>query len=142
MREFNNELAGKYYPLNDLSEADRKQLKQDNFLFSEGNKYLEAAGFNYDWPNGRGVFLSHDKTFLIWVNEEDHLRFISMQPNGDIHSVFSKLCKACTILEKYVSFSFSDRLGFITSCPSNLGTSLRASIYIKLPKLGKRKEEF
>jgi arginine kinase len=76
---FEGDLAGKYYPLNNLSEAERKQLIEDHFLFKEGDRFLEAVGLNRDWPNGRGIFHNNDKTFLVWINEEDQLRIISMQ---------------------------------------------------------------
>ena len=71
----------------------------DHFLFKEGDKYLEAVGLNRDWPNGRGIFHNNDKTFLVWINEEDQLRIISMQPGADIGSVFDRLCRACEHIE-------------------------------------------
>lgn len=54
-----------------MSEEDRKQLIEDHFLFKEGDRFLEACGLNRDWPAGRGIFHNKEKTFLIWVNEED-----------------------------------------------------------------------
>lgn len=78
-QSFTGDLAGTYYPLNNLSEADRKKLIEDHFLFKEGDRFLEACGLNRDWPNGRGIFHNNDKTFLVWCNEEDQLRIISMQ---------------------------------------------------------------
>lgn len=71
LETFEGDLAGKYYPLNKLSEADRKKLIEDHFLFKEGDRFLEAVGLNRDWPNGRGIFHNNEKTFLVWVNEED-----------------------------------------------------------------------
>jgi len=50
--------------------------------------------------------------------------------------VFDRLCRAIEHIEKTMAFSFDERLGYITSCPTNLGTALRASVHIKLPKLG------
>jgi hypothetical protein len=50
------DLKGTYYPLNNLTEAQRKQLIDDHFLFKEGDRFLEAVGLNRDWPNGRGIF--------------------------------------------------------------------------------------
>lgn len=97
---------------------------------------------NRDWPEGRGIFHNDDKTFLVWVNEEDQLRIISMQPGSDIREVFERLSRAATEIEKIAKFAHDDHLGYITTCPSNLGTGLRASVHIKLPKLGQRKEEF
>ena len=68
---FTGDLAGKYYSLATMSEDDRKQLVEDHFLFKQGDRYLEAAGLNNEWPEGRGIFHNNDKTFLVWINEED-----------------------------------------------------------------------
>ena len=46
-----------------------------------------------DWPEGRGIFHNKDKTFLVWVNEEDQLRIISMQEGGDVKGVFERLAR-------------------------------------------------
>lgn len=142
LQSFTGDLAGHYYPLNNMTEAQKKQLIDDHFLFKEGDRFLEVVGLNRDWPNGRGIFHNNDKTFLVWINEEDQLRIISMQPGADIKSVFDRLCRACEHIEKVVKFAFDERLGYITSCPTNLGTALRASVHIKLPKLGQKKEDF
>jgi creatine kinase/arginine kinase len=139
---FQGELAGKYYSLSTMSAADQKQLIEDHFLFKEGDRFLEACGLNRDWPEGRGIYHNNDKTFLVWVNEEDQLRIISMQQGADIGAVFSRLSKACAIFESIAKFARNDRLGYITSCPTNLGTALRASVHIKLPNLGVRMDEF
>jgi len=125
-----------------MSETDRKQLIEDHFLFKEGDRFLEACGLNRDWPSGRGIFHNKEKSFLIWVNEEDQLRIISMQKGADILAVFTRLSKAATLIEKEAKFAHDDHLGYITSCPTNLGTALRASVHIKLPFLAKNKEEF
>ena len=69
--KFTGDLAGTYYALNSLKESERKQLIDDHFLFKEGDRFLEAVGLNRDWPNGRGIFHNKEKTFLVWVNEED-----------------------------------------------------------------------
>jgi protein-arginine kinase len=79
LAKFTGELEGKYYALSNLSEADRKQLIEDHFLFKEGDRFLESCGLNRDWPDGRGIFHNKEKSFLVWVNEEDQLRIISMQ---------------------------------------------------------------
>ena len=71
-------MAGTYYPLSGMKEDVRKKLIEDHFLFKEGDRFLEAVGLNRDWPNGRGIFHNTDKTFLVWINEEDQLRIISM----------------------------------------------------------------
>jgi hypothetical protein len=57
--------------LNSLKEEERKQLIEDHFLFKEGDRFLEACGLNRDWPENRGIFHNTNKSFLVWVNEED-----------------------------------------------------------------------
>jgi len=142
LTSFEGELAGKYYSLSSLTEEERKHLIEDHFLFKEGDRFLEACGLNRDWPEARGIFHNNEKTFLVWVNEEDQLRIISMQHGADIGAVFTRLSKACAHIEKVAKFSHDDHLGYITSCPTNLGTALRASVHIHLPHLGQKKEEF
>jgi len=103
---------------------------------------LKACNLNRDWPSGRGIFHNDDKTFLVWVNEEDQLRIISMEKGADILAVFTRLSNAATLIEKEAKFSHDENRGYITSCPTNLGTALRASVHIKLPLLGKAKDRF
>jgi arginine kinase len=129
------ELAGIYYPLLGMAEKVRCQLIADHFLFKAGDRFLDAAGLNRDWPEGRGIFHNQEKTFLVWVNEEDQLRIISMQQGGDIQAVFNRLLNGVKEIETFVPFSYDSRLGYLTSCPTNLGTAMRASVHICLPKL-------
>lgn len=103
---------------------------------------MQACGLNRDWPNGRGIFHNNAKTFLVWINEEDQLRIISMQQGANIKEVFDRLCRAANGIEKVVKFAKTPQHGYITSCPTNLGTALRASVHIKLPKLGAKRDEF
>merc|ERR1712071_490726 len=142
VQTFTGELAGKYYPLTGMQESIRQQLVDDHFLFKEGDRFLQACNLNRDWPSGRGIFHNDAKTFLVWVNEEDQLRIISMQKGAGILEVFDRLCRAAAHIETVCKFSHDDHLGYITSCPTNLGTALRASVHIKLPKLMKNKEKF
>lgn len=129
-------LAGTYYPLEGMSATDSARLVDDHFLFKAGDRFLEAAGLNRDWPEGRGIYHNDEKTFLVWINEEDQLRIISMQMGGDIKQVFSRLSNAISKIQSKVEFAYTDHLGYLTSCPTNLGTAMRASVHIKLPKLG------
>jgi len=65
-----------------------------------------------------------------------------MQPGAGIAEVFDRLSRAAAHIETICKFAHDDHLGYITSCPTNLGTALRASVHIKLPKLMNKKEEF
>jgi creatine kinase/arginine kinase len=125
-----------------MSDKVKQTLIEDHFLFKAGDRFLEDAGLNRNWPKGRGIYHNKDKTFLVWVNEEDQLRIISMQSGGDIKEVFSRLVTAIKELEKKMKFSYNNHLGYITSCPTNLGTAMRASVHIKLPKLGDNMDRF
>ena len=131
------DLSGKYFPLNNMTASVREQMINDHFLFKQGDRFLEAAGLNRNWPEGRGIFHNQNKDFLVWVNEEDQMRIISMQKGADFKAVFFRLITALEQLEKHLSFAYSDRLGYISSCPTNLGTAMRASVHISLPQLSK-----
>ena len=137
-----DELEGAYHPLLGMSKKVQDELIKDHFLFKEGDRFLDATGLNRDWPAGRGIYHNNDKTFLVWVNEEDQLRIISMQQGGDIKEVFTRLISAIKSIETKVPFSYSEHLGYITSCPTNLGTAMRASVHIALPKLAEDMETF
>lgn len=136
------ELAGEYFPLDGMTKKVQDALIKEHFLFKEGDRFLEAAGLNRDWSKGRGIYHNHDKTFLVWVNEEDQLRIISMQKGGNVLEVFTRLLTAIKSIEEKVAFAYSKRLGYISSCPTNLGTAMRASVHIKLPNLGEDMETF
>ena len=142
LERLEGELEGTYYPLYNMSKEVQEQLIEDHFLFKEGDRFLESAGLNRDWSEGRGIFHNHNKTFLVWLNEEDQLRIISMQKGGDILEVFTRLVQAIKSMENALTFAYSERLGYISSCPTNLGTAMRASVHIKLPNLAKNMEAF
>ncbi|ESO89096.1 hypothetical protein LOTGIDRAFT_183052 [Lottia gigantea] len=136
LAKLEGDLAGEYFPLTGMSKETQTKLTEDHFLFNDSDRFLREAGGYDDWPTGRGIFFNKAKNFLVWVNEEDHLRFISMQMGGDLGEVYSRLVKAIGALEKSgLKFAKKDNLGYLTFCPSNLGTTLRASVHIKIPKL-------
>ena len=136
------ELEGNYYPLLGMSKDVQDDLIRDHFLFKEGDRFLASTGLNRNWPEGRGIYHNNDKTFLVWVNEEDQLRIISMQMGGDIKEVFTRLVNGIKSIQTKVQFSYNDHIGYITSCPTNLGTAMRASVHIAVPKLATDMERF
>jgi arginine kinase len=125
-----------------LTTSFSSKIQKFNRFFREGDRFLEAVGLNRNWPSGRGIFHNNEKTFLVWVNEEDELRIISMQNGADIGCVFERLARAAAHIETVVKFAHDEHLGYITSCPTNLGTAMRASVHIKLPKLCKDMKKF
>merc|ERR1712241_1584252 len=139
VKSFPSDLAGNYYPLTGMDERVRQQLVDDHFLFVSGDRNLTVAGMERDWPEGRGIFHNTEKTFLIWINEEDQLRIISMQKGGDVREVFSRLAKGIKAVQDSVKaesgkdFCLDEKYGYIHSCPTNLGTGMRASVHVDLP---------
>jgi len=136
------DLAGKYYSLETLSEADSASLRADHFLFQIPNTdaMIYSSGGCRDWPEGRGIYHNAEKTFLVWVNEEDQIRVISMQKGGDVKEVFARWVKGVNELEKCVTamgrkWMQDPHVGNFSSCVSNLGTGLRASMHILLPNI-------
>ncbi|XP_068033761.1 creatine kinase S-type, mitochondrial isoform X4 [Anomalospiza imberbis] len=86
-------LSGKYYSLTNMSEKDQQQLIDDHFLFDKPvSPLLTCAGMARDWPDARGIWHNNDKTFLVWINEEDHTRVISMEKGGNMKRVFERFC--------------------------------------------------
>ncbi|XP_014406168.1 PREDICTED: creatine kinase S-type, mitochondrial [Myotis brandtii] len=116
---------------------------QDHFLFDKPvSPLLTCAGMARDWPDARGIWHNYDKTFLIWINEEDHTRVISMEKGGNMKRVFERFCRGLKEVERLIQergweFMWNERLGYILTCPSNLGTGLRAGVHVKIPKLSK-----
>ncbi|KAM9589112.1 creatine kinase S-type, mitochondrial isoform 2-T5 [Morphnus guianensis] len=137
------DLSGKYYSLTSMTERDQQQLIDDHFLFDKPvSPLLTCAGMARDWPDARGIWHNNDKTFLIWVNEEDHTRVISMEKGGNMKRVFERFCRGLKEVERLIKergweFMWNERLGYVLTCPSNLGTGLRAGVHVKLPKLSK-----
>ncbi|KAH8325314.1 hypothetical protein KR067_008745 [Drosophila pandora] len=141
LHSLEGEYFGTYMPLAGMDKSTQQKLIDDHFLFKEGDRFLETAGASRFWPNGRGIFFNKKKNFLVWVNEEDHIRIISMEKGGDLGKVYDRMIGGVEALGKKIEFSRDERLGFLTFCPTNLGTSIRASVHIKLPKLNANKEK-
>ncbi|XP_013099601.2 arginine kinase [Stomoxys calcitrans] len=137
---FDGELLGAYYSLKDIASDTQSEMVARHILFKRGDVYLQSAGCYRFWPIGRGIFHNAAETFLIWVNEEDHLRIISMAKCGDLGDVYARLVKGLQELEKNLTFGRHPRYGALTACPTNLGTTLRASVHIRLPLLAKDQE--
>ncbi|XP_029722592.2 arginine kinase 1-like [Aedes albopictus] len=131
-----DDLKGEFHPLETMSDELKQQLIDDHYLFKEGDRFLQAAEACRFWPIGRAIYYNEAKSFVVWVNEEDHLRIISMEKGGDLGAIYQRLVRAVEAIGKDVAFSRNDQFGFLTFCPSNLGTTIRASVHIKLPNLG------
>eukprot|EP00750_Incisomonas_marina_P013048 INCI17210.3.p1 GENE.INCI17210.3~~INCI17210.3.p1 ORF type:complete len:581 (-),score=120.61 INCI17210.3:142-1848(-) len=140
----NPEFGGRYVSItpghpNCVSSEEYDQLVNDHIMFKDmsADKYLLVAGIASDWPSGRGCYISEDRGFVIWVGEEDHLRIMAMQKGTILNAVFDRLKAAIDVVEKMIpgGCAYSPDYGVVTSCPTNIGTGMRASVHIPLPGL-------
>jgi len=128
-----------------MTDAEQEQLISDHFLFDKPvSPLLLCSGMGRDWPDARGIWHNNDKTFLIWINEEDHTRVISMQKGGNMRIVFDRFCNGLKQVEDQIKakgweFMWNEHLGYVLTCPSNLGTGLRCGVHVKLPLLSQDK---
>eukprot|EP00592_Proboscia_alata_P004503 CAMPEP_0194365836 /NCGR_PEP_ID=MMETSP0174-20130528/13826_1 /TAXON_ID=216777 /ORGANISM="Proboscia alata, Strain PI-D3" /LENGTH=303 /DNA_ID=CAMNT_0039140679 /DNA_START=331 /DNA_END=1242 /DNA_ORIENTATION=- len=122
-----------------ITEDEYQQLVDAHVMFKDmaADPYLNSAGISNDWPYGRGCWQSDDKMLIIWFGEEDQLRIMCMKKGSDLLEVFSNLNEMLQTVEGIdgIDFAKDDNYGYVTSCPSNLGTGMRASVHIKIPKL-------
>uniref|UniRef100_A0A7N5KB29 Creatine kinase M-type n=1 Tax=Ailuropoda melanoleuca TaxID=9646 RepID=A0A7N5KB29_AILME len=143
LNSLTGEFKGKYYPLKSMTEKEQQQLIDDHFLFDKPvSPLLLASGMARDWPDARGIWHNDNKSFLVWVNEEDHLRVISMEKGGNMKEVFRRFCVGLQKIEEIFKkaghpFMWNEHLGYVLTCPSNLGTGLRGGVHVKLPHLSK-----
>ena len=135
-------LQGTYYPLGELTSEQEDELQAGGFLFQKPGpmQLLGAAGAGRDWPSGRGIFHNPEKTVLCWCNEEDQCRIIAMENGGDVKGVFTRFCQLSNAIKEASEKAGKTLMehpnyGFLGTCPSNLGTGLRASVMIVLPRL-------
>jgi len=139
------EFTGKYYPLKEMTDAEQDQLIDDHFLFDKPvSPLLTCAGMARDWPDARGIWHNAAKNFLVWVNEEDHIRVISMQKDGNMKQVFTRFCDGLNKFESAIKsqgydFMWNEHLGYVLTCPSNLGTGVRCGVHVKIPHVSEGK---
>ena len=139
----NPDFGGRYLSItpgsaNEIDGAEYTRRVQAHQMFKDmsGDRYLKSAGISADWPYGRGMYISGEEDFLVWVGEEDHLRVMAMQHGGNLNLLFERLYSGLRLLQNLLPpFATSPRYGNVTSCPTNLGAGMRASLHLKLPSL-------
>ena len=83
----------------------------------------------------KALILSDDETISIMLGEEDHIRIQVMSPGFDLDECYKTADKVDRILDTHLNYAFNEKLGFLTECPTNLGTGLRASVMMHLPAI-------
>ncbi len=108
-----------------LSDIDRTVLMEKHLISPQ-----LARGGQY-----KGVAFSNDEVISVMVNEEDHLRAQVIYPGFQVEEAFQLINKLDDYLESKLDFAFSEKYGYLTSCPTNAGTGMRASVMVHLPGL-------
>ena len=111
--------------LDELSELDRQILVERHLISLELSQSDESGG----------VVLSDDRSCSVMVNEEDHLRIQVLSNGLNFDKVWKLADSLDSGIESNVDYAFDSQLGFLTACPTNLGTGMRASVMMHLPGL-------
>ncbi len=114
-----------YVDLFTACELDRRLLVERHLI---SRQHAEA-----DHP--RGVTVSGNETIAMMINEEDHLRMQVLRSGMQLREAFEEINRIDDLLEEHVDFAFSGRFGYLTACPTNVGTGLRVSVMLHLPAL-------
>jgi protein arginine kinase len=114
-----------YVDLDAAPEIDR-QLLVERHLISKPHKDAQGA---------RGVAIGENETLSIMVNEEDHLRLQVLRSGLQLEEAWEQINAVDDRLESTLDFSFHPRFGYLTACPTNVGTGIRVSVMLHLPAL-------
>jgi len=111
--------------MDNLSALDKKILVERHLISREH----EAKAV------GSGLVLNRAETLCVMINEEDHLRMQALRPGLQLRSAWLAIDEVDTALETRLEYVFSEELGYLTACPTNLGTGIRVSAMLHLPAL-------
>ncbi len=84
---------------------------------------------------GKSVLISKDKTMSVMLMEEDHIRLQVIKAGYTLDEAFSLACKVDDVIEENLTYAFDSDFGYLTACPTNTGTGMRASVMLHLPAL-------
>jgi protein arginine kinase len=116
---------GLFLKMSDLTDLEKQVLVERRLVSRE---LVES-------PDGTGVFISPSQRLAIMINEEDHLRMQCMRTGFNLRKTWEEIDAVDTAIEDRLDYAFSDELGYLTACPTNVGTGLRASAMLHLPGL-------
>lgn len=105
-----------------------------NEAVSLAEKHLISPDFAYD-TTGRALLMSDDEEISIMLCEEDHIRIQAVLPGLNCEEAFKKADSIDSFIESKFPYAFNEKLGYLTQCPTNLGTGMRASVLLHLPAL-------
>ncbi len=114
-----------YIDVDKLEGIDRQFLVERQLISRE---HAEAEG-------ARGVAIDPQERVSLMINEEDHLRIQVMHSGLDLAGAWDQISSIDDLIESQVTYAFNDRLGYLTACPTNVGTGMRVSVMLHLPAL-------
>ncbi len=117
----------------DFSYIEMKNLSRTQAV-SLAERHLISPEFALS-PDGRSMLLSGDESVCIMLCEEDHVRLQVIAPGLNLDEAYAKADKLDNLLSEKVTYAFDERIGYLTQCPTNLGTAMRASVMLHLPAL-------
>ena len=120
------EMTGAFSEVMDNLTALDKQILVERHLISREHAAKSV---------GSGLVLNKEETFCVMINEEDHLRMQALRPGLQLRQAWNAIDRLDTALEKKLDYAFSNDLGYLTACPTNLGTGIRVSAMLHLPGL-------
>lgn len=118
----------KLVKLKDLDDITKIALVENHIISPE---------FAYNKGEIGAIAINDEENISIMINEEDHLRIQVISSGLELENSLALATEIDKKLEEIVSYSYSDKYGFLTSCPTNVGTGLRASVMVHLPALSK-----
>ncbi len=119
----------------DLSFVEMESLSRAQAV-SLAERHLISPEFASD-VNGRALLLSEDESVSIMLCEEDHIRLQVMESGLALDTAYERADKLDNAISSKLQLAFDERIGFLTQCPTNIGTAMRASVMLHLPALGK-----
>ncbi len=114
-----------YVAIDELEGVDRQLLVERHLISRE---HAESQG-------ARAVAIDRTEKFSLMVNEEDHLRMQVMHSGLNLQSVWEQINRTDSLIEEKVTYAFHEKLGYLTACPTNVGTGMRVSVMLHLPAL-------
>ncbi|TDJ76353.1 MAG: ATP--guanido phosphotransferase [Planctomycetota bacterium] len=121
-----------WVPMSEAGPVLRMLLRERNLI----SRDLAPMNGGKEGAPGRAVAFGESETVSVMVNEEDHLRLQAMAAGFDLGLAWQRAQVLDRYLETRVRFVYTDKLGYLTGCPTNVGTGLRASVMLHLPALG------
>ena len=107
----------------------------DVTIMSLIEKHIISPDFALNKNNIRAIAINEDENICIMINEEDHLRIQVFSAGLDLENLYSLITEIDKKLEEKLDYAYSEKYGFLTSCPTNVGTGMRVSVMVHLPAL-------